>query len=102
MKFRIGKAGPLVASGIAIYVLTLIAQSRAAESLCERYSVGSQIDDIESLEGTFFLSPMGPLPDPGNPSAQSIVFCANMTMCDTSCRLEIEDRIVTSATYSAH
>lgn len=102
MEFRIGKAGPLVVIGIAIYVLVMVAQTRAAEDLCNRYSVGSMIGDIENLEGTFFLTCMGPLPDPNNPSAQSVMFCANMTMCDTSCRLEIEDDVVTNARYSAH
>ncbi len=102
MAFRMGKAGPIVLAGIAIYVLTMVAQGRAAASLCDRYSVGTRIEDVENLDGTFFLTRMGPLPDPDNPAAQSVIFCANMTMCDTSCRLEIEDHVVKSAHYSAY
>lgn len=102
MEFRIGKAGPIVAIGIATYVLVMVAQTRAAENLCNKYSVGSVIGDIENLEGTFFLTRMASLPDPKNPAAQSVIFCASMTMCDTSCRLEIEDEVVTNSRYSAH
>ena len=101
MEFRMGKAGPLVAAGIAIYILVMVAQSRAAANLCDRYSVGTRIEDIENLDGTFFLTRMGPMPDPNNPAAQSVIFCASMTLCDTSCRFEIEDQVVKSARYSA-
>ena len=100
MEFRMGKAGPLVAAGIAIYVLIMVAQSRAAANLCDRYSVGSRIEDIENLDGTFFLTRMGPVIR-NNPAAQSVTFCASLTMCDVGCRLEIEDQVVTSARYSA-
>ncbi len=102
MEFRMGKAGPLVAAGIAIYVLVMVAQSRAAANLCDRYSVGSRIEDIEDLDGTFFLSRMGPFPEhPDKSGAQEVIFCASLTMCDTSCWLEIEDQVVKSARYSA-
>jgi hypothetical protein len=102
MAFRMGTAGPLVLAGIVIYIFTLVAQGRAAVSLCDRYSVGTQIEDVENLDGTFFLTRMGPLPDTNNPAVQSVIFCANMTMCDTSCSLEIEDKVVKSARYLAH
>lgn len=101
MAFRFGKTGPLIIIGIAVYVLAIQAQGRAAENLCKRYSAGSVIRDIENLEGTFLLTRMASLPDPNKPAIQSVIFCASMTMCDTSCRLEIEGEIVTNSRYSA-
>ena len=100
MAFRMGKAGPIVLAGIAIYISIVVAQGRAAANLCDRYSVGTRIEDVEILDGTFFLSPMGSF-DPNNPAAQEVIFCAMMTMCDVSCSLEIEDQVVKSASYRA-
>ncbi len=55
--------------------------------------------DVENLDGKFFLTRMGHH-NPDNLAAQSVIFCANMTMCDTSCRLEIEGQVVKSAEFS--
>ena len=100
MEFRMGKAGPLVAAGIAIYVLVMVAQSRAAANLCDRYSVGSRIEDVENLDGTFFLTRVGSI-IPIISGPQTVTFCASLTMCDVGCRLEIEDQVVKSARHSA-
>ncbi len=101
MEFRIGTAGPLVAAGIAIYILVMVAQSRAAAELCENHPVGSQIDSIEDIEGSLFLNRMGPLPDSDQPGAQFAIFCASLTMCDTSCSLTVKDGLVVEADFSA-
>jgi hypothetical protein len=100
MGLRISKADLVVIAGIAIYISVHVAQTRAAANLCNRYSVGTRIEDVESLEGTFFLTRMGHI-DPNIMAVQSVIFCAGMTMCDTSCRLEIEDRVVKTAKYSS-
>ena len=101
MEFRIGKAGPIVAAGIAIYVLIMVVQSRAAADLCENHPVGSPIGNIEDMEGSFFLRRMGPLPDYDQPGAQWVIFCASLTMCDTSCHLTVKDGLVVEADFSA-
>lgn len=93
MAFRIGKAGPLVLVAIAAYVAVNVLQTRAAASLCARYSVGTPLKNVNDLEGTFFLTPMGHY-DPNNPASQNVIFCAATTMCDVSCSLEIENGVV--------
>ena len=98
MGFRLGKTGPLVLAGITIYIAVHFAQTRAAATLCERYSAGTPINDIENLEGTFFLKPMGHY-DPQNPAAQQVIFCVPSTMCDVSCSLEIENGVVTKSDH---
>jgi len=93
-----GKAVLIVFAGIAIYIMVMEAQSRAASSLCDRYSVGTRIEDVENLEGTFFLRRMGGI-NPDIRAPQSVIFCAAMTMCDDSCSLEIEDGLVTKSEH---
>lgn len=95
-----GKLGLLLAAGIVTYVAVLMVQTHAAETLCNNYSVGSSIEDLENLDGTFFLTRMGPLDVREDPGTQRVIFCAGLTMCDTSCSLEIKDRIVKVARFS--
>ena len=101
MEFRMGKAGPLVLAVIAIYIGALVAQNRAAANLCERHPVGSPIESLEAVE-SFFLNRMGPMPDADRPGAQIAIFCAGMTLCDTSCRLTVKDGLVIEGVFSAH
>ena len=97
----VGKVGLLLmVGGFAVYISILLAQSRAAVNLCDNYPVGSRVEDLENIEGTFLLARMGPLDDPNNPGTQKMIFCAPLTMCDTSCSIEIEDRVVKSAKFS--
>lgn len=95
-----GKIGLLLAAGIVTYVAVLMAQNHAAENLCNNYSVGSSIEDLEKLDGTFFLTRMGPLDVREDPGTQRVIFCAGLTMCDTSCSLEIKNRVVKVAKFS--
>ena len=99
MVFRMGKVGPLVIVGLSIYIAVHFAQTRAAVSLCERYSVGTRINDWKNLEGSFFLTPMGHY-DPKLPRVQNLIFCASATMCDVSCSLEIENGLVTKSEHN--
>ena len=100
MEFRMGTAGPLVLAAIAIYIGAIVAQGRAAAHLCESHPVGSPIDSLENIE-SFFLNRVGPIPDADRPGAQIAIFCAGMTLCDTSCRLTVKDGLVIDETFSA-
>lgn len=57
--------------------------------------------NIEDLEGTFFLTRMGPFPDLDQPGVQEVMFCANISMCDTSCSFKVKDGRVIEARFSA-
>ena len=100
MKFRMGRGGPVVLVMVIAYVGTLLAQSRATESLCERYTVGTRVSNIEDLEGTFLLSPMGEFRN-DQTGRQEVIFCASMTMCDDACAIVIENGTVTAARHSS-
>jgi hypothetical protein len=84
---------------VAAYAGTLLAQSRAAENLCQRYPAGTAVPHPEDLEGTFLLSPMGEFSS-RRTGPQEVIFCASMTLCDDACAIVIEDGFVTSATRS--
>lgn len=97
----IGKIALFIFLGLGIYAFFTFAQGRAVANLCDNYPTGSRIENIEELEGTFLLTRMGPLPDPEKPGVETVIFCASLTMCDTSCNLEIENGRVTEARHSA-
>lgn len=96
------KSGLLITCGVGVYVSVLVAQTRAAAKLCDSYPVGSGIEDLATLEGTFFLTQMGPTDDPDSPGTKRVIFCASLTMCDTSCSLEVENGLVKFARHSAY
>ena len=91
----------LMLFGMGLYTFLLLAQGRAAADLCDNHPAGSRVENLEDLEGTFFLTRMGPIPNPKEPGTEKVIFCAGLTMCETSCRLEIENGRVTRARYSA-
>ena len=92
--------GLLVLIGIAAYTGFSIAQSRVANKLCDRYTVGSTIEDPSDLDGTLLLTRMGPFDVQEKPGTQRVMYCAGLTMCDSSCTLEIRDHVVTDARTS--
>ncbi len=92
----------LIIVGLGIYIGITIVQSRAAANLCTSYPVGTKIESLDNLNDTFLLTRMGPINDPKQPSIKNFIFCANLTMCDTSCSLVIENGLVKQSNYSAY
>lgn len=95
------KAGMVLLAAIGLYVFLISASGRAAADLCGSHPVGFAIDDFEAMEGSFLLKRMGPVPDPDRPGARYAIFCASLTMCDTSCRLAVKDGVVVEARFLA-
>ncbi len=85
---------------IGLYYM-LTAPGRAAADLCENHPVGSPVDNIEDIEGSFLLNSMGPVPDSDQPGAQTTIFCVSLTLCDTSCRLTVKDGLMVEAEFSS-
>ena len=98
MRFLI-KAVLLLSCTIGVYLFVMNAQMNAAAALCAAHPVGSRIDSVEALPGTFYLTRMGPAVDPGQPDVQDTIFCAGTTMCDTSCRLKTKQGVVVEADF---
>jgi hypothetical protein len=91
------RGGLLLAMGVVVYVVLLLAQERAAEEVCAAHPPGTQVTDARNLPKSLLLSPRGPLTDPRRPSVERVIYCAALTMCDTSCSLEIENGVVIQA-----
>ena len=99
MEFRMGRSGPIVLLIVAGYVGTMMAQSRAAESVCLRHPVGTSVDSIEDIEASFLLTPKkGVTADPEEP--QRVIFCASLTMCDNACEIVIDGGEVVTSRHS--
>ena len=86
---------------IGIYIFMVSASGRAAADFCDDHPVGSQIESLERLEGSFLFKRMGPAPDADVAGANYAIYCASLTMCDTSCRLTVKDGSVVEARFSA-
>ncbi len=54
-----GSGGILIVAGVGLYIALLVGQARAAAQLCENYPVGSPVNDMDELKGTYMLSAMG-------------------------------------------
>ena len=93
----------ILAIFVGLFIFTIFASHRAAANLCENHPVGSLMANIEDLKGTFFLSRMGPFPDPDpdQSGVQDVMFCSNISLCDTSCSFKVEDGIVIEAKFTA-
>ncbi len=89
--------GLLLFAGVVLYLALVLAQERAAEALCAANPPGTAVSDVMAHPGTFLLSPRGPLSDPHRPDVERVIYCAALTLCDTSCRLEFRHGVVIDA-----
>jgi hypothetical protein len=95
------QVGILLVVGVGFYVFSLRNQSQAAADLCDNHPVGSAVENLEELEGTSSLTPVGPIELHDAPGTTQVIFCAALTMCDTSCRLRVENGRVIAADFSS-
>jgi len=95
------QVGILLVVGTGFYAFSLFSQSQAAADLCANHPVGSALENLEELEGTDSLTPVGPIELHDAPGTTQVIFCAALTMCDTSCRLRVENGRVIAADFSS-
>jgi hypothetical protein len=91
--------GVLLLVGAAFYVYELFRQIQATSDLCDRYPIGSQVEEAGIIGESFGLDSRGPFKIDGRPGAARVIFCASFTMCDKACLLEIEDGRVTRSQH---
>jgi hypothetical protein len=68
--------------------------------VCALFPTGSPVGDLKALEQKYSVQLMGPSPPEKKTGIQSAIFCATMTMCDNSYRIEFKDNKVISARQS--
>jgi hypothetical protein len=91
----------ILAIFVGLFIFIAFASHRAAANLCKNHPVGSPMTNIEDLEGTLFLTRMGPHPNFDQPGVRDVMFCASLSMCDTSCSFKVRDGLVIEATFTA-
>ncbi len=97
MKKTASIIGLVLVFGIATYAYLLTKQIADVEALCSAFTEGAAVGDLRGLEDRYSLKLMGPFAVQDKPGTQEAIFCASMTLCDTSCSVEFQDGRVTKA-----
>lgn len=92
--------GLLIAIGIGAYVYAVNDQITDIEEVCSLFPAGADIGDLKALENRYSVKLMGPFDVDNKPGAQQALFCAVLTMCDTSCWVEYQHNRVIRAQVS--
>ncbi len=58
------------------------------------------VGDLKEIENNYSVKLMGPFDVKDKPGTQQAIFCAVLTMCDTSCSVEFQNNRVIKAGVS--
>ncbi len=86
--------------GVGAYVYAVNDQISDIETLCSFFTEGADVGDLNELEKNYSVKLMGPFEVKNRPRTQQALFCAVLTMCDTSCWVEYQDNRVIKAGVS--
>lgn len=92
--------GLLVLAGIAYYFWSISSQTAGAEKLCAAHPPGTRLVSPATAADAFGVRFMGSQDATQWQKTGKLIFCATLTMCDVSCVLDVEDGVVTRATFS--
>ena len=99
MKF-LNALGILLVGVVIAYFVVLGGSLAGVNDICEAYPVGTRLSDFNDIDHGWAVSAMGPYEDPKTPGVVSMIYCSAPTMCDASCKLEIENGLVTYSRLS--
>ena len=68
--------------------------------MCSLFSEGAAVGDLEKIEGKYSVKLMGSSDVKDKSGTQQVIFCAVLTMCDTSCSVEFQNNRVIKAGVS--
>ncbi len=92
--------GLLTAIGIGAYVYSINDQISDIEEVCSLFPEGAFVGDLKEIENKYSVKLMGPFDVKDKPATQQAIFCAVLTMCDTSCWVEYQNNRVIKAEAS--
>lgn len=92
--------GLAIVLGIGAYVYFINNQISDIEELCSLFPEGTVVGDLKEIENNYSVKLMGPFAVEDKPETQQALFCAVLTMCDTSCRVEFKNDKVIKAEVS--
>ena len=68
--------------------------------MCSLFPEGTAVGDLKEIENNYSVKLMGPFDVKDKQGTQQAIFCAVLTMCDTSCSLEFQNNRVIKAEVS--
>lgn len=86
--------------GTGAYVYFINKQISDIEEVCSLFPEGAVVGDLKEIENNYSVKLMGPFAVEDKPETQQALFCAVLTMCDTSCRVEFQNNKVIKAEVS--
>ena len=92
--------GLLTAIGIGAYVYSINDQISDIKEVCSLFPEGTDVGDLRDIENKYSVKLMGPFDVKDKPGTQQALFCAVLTMCDTSCWVEYQNNRVIKAEVS--
>ncbi len=92
--------GLLTAIGIGAYVYSINDQISDIDEVCSLFPEGMAVGDLKEIENNYSVKLMGPFDVKDKPGTQQAIFCAVLTMCDTSCSVEFQNNRVIKAGVS--
>ena len=96
----VAKSCGLLTLGVGIYISCLYGQVSDVDELCSLFPEGATSANWKGVEDRYSVKLMGPIEVPDKPGVERVIFCAYLTMCDTSCNIEYRDNKVTKSGVS--
>lgn len=85
---------------IGAYIYAISDQISDAEEICSLYPKGTVVSDFREIEKKTSLRLMRPYDATDKERKQTVLFCATLTMCDTSCSFDVLDSRVIQAKFA--
>ncbi len=92
--------GAFILGGIGLYIYSITKQIDDVKSVCSLYPVGAKAEGFEAIEKQYSVKYMGIFKERKDSETEQALFCATLTMCDTSCRLEFKNNVITKSKVS--
>ncbi len=86
--------------GIGAYIYSINDQITDIEEVCSLFPEGAAVGDLKEIENKYSVKLMGPFDVKEKSGTQQAIYCAVLTMCDTSCRVEFQNETVIKAVVS--
>ena len=96
----VAKSCGLLTLGVGIYISCLNGRISDINEVCSLFPEGAAPGDWKGIENRYSVKLMGPVEVPDKPGVERVIFCAHLTMCDTSCNIEYQDNNVTKSGVS--
>ncbi|NND72991.1 MAG: hypothetical protein HKN43_15560 [Rhodothermales bacterium] len=97
MKKAVTTIGLFLILAVGTYVYLLASQISDVDEVCALFPEGAVIGNLKEIEDNYSLKLMGPFAVRNKSDTQEAVFCASLTLCDTSCSVEYRNGRVTKA-----